>query len=455
MKKFFVSAGLVAIGAAALESALADDATGPKYWSVGATLRGFYDDNYNISSTSKGSGGIEFLPTVSMHVPLQQTDLGIRYTYGLYYYQDRQDLNLNPFDQTHQLDLWIDHAFNERWHARVNDTFASGQEPELLTPNPVQGSIPYRVDGDNIANHGNVELDTQWTRLLSTSLTYNNGFYDYQNSGTVEVTTPGTWNGTIPINAIIGLKTGSLSGASLAGLLDRDEESIALDLKWDILEETTAFVGYQFSFVNYLGNEPVQNTFVPDPKSQNNFVYHSADRNNFNNTVYLGVQQVFTPNLTANVKAGISYVDVYADPLFPTTTWEPYADLSATWTYLPGSYVQFGFTQDTSSSDIIAADSTGHITQFAEDSVIYLDVNHAITSKLTATAIGRLQYSTYNQGADSNDTTTDYGLGVNFTYQFDTHWSADLGYNYDNVVSGIAGYGFTRNRVYIGVTGTY
>ena len=61
----------------------------PKYWSVSGTLRGFYDDNYNIAGTGRGSGGVEVLPEVSFHMPLQQTDIGIRYTYGLYYYQDR------------------------------------------------------------------------------------------------------------------------------------------------------------------------------------------------------------------------------------------------------------------------------------------------------------------------------------------------------------------------------
>src|SRR5579862_5468741 len=116
MKKLFVSAGLVAIGATALESTMADDnsnsgaggssATSPKYWSVGATLRGFYDDNYNIANNGKGSFGLELAPTISFHEPLQQTDMGIRYTYGLYYYQDRQDAGVNPFDQSHQVDLW-------------------------------------------------------------------------------------------------------------------------------------------------------------------------------------------------------------------------------------------------------------------------------------------------------------------------------------------------------------
>jgi len=63
-----------------------------KLWSVSGTLRGFYDDNYNTqpSGTFKRSSfGFEFSPYVSLNVPLQQTELGLRYTYGLYYYQAR------------------------------------------------------------------------------------------------------------------------------------------------------------------------------------------------------------------------------------------------------------------------------------------------------------------------------------------------------------------------------
>lgn len=448
MNKLFVSAGLVAIGAAALESSsIADDitggATGPKYWSVGATLRGFYDDNYSIDNRNKGSFGIELLPTVSVHVPLRQTDLGVRYTYGAYWYHDRQISGVNPWDQTHQVDLWVDHAFNERWQGRLNDSFASGQEPELLTPNPTTGTIPYRVNGDNISNHGNAELDTDWTRLLSTSLTYGNAFYDYQNSGTAVETIGG-----IPV----ALMTGNVPGASLAAILDRDEENIALDLKWHLQPETTVYVGYQFDWANYLGNEPFAiTTSGPRP----NFVYHSSDRDYYEHIGYLGVQEQFTPNLTANVKVGGSYTDAYADPLNPTTAWNPYANVSASYTYLPGSFVQLGFTHDISASDQVAPDSSGHVTQYSEDSVVYLDINHKITEKLLATAIGRIQYQTYHGGAVGNDDTTDYSVGVNLTYQFNPHFSVDAGYNYDDVQSDIAGYSFSRNRVYLGLTATY
>jgi len=434
MKRLLVSAGLAALSAATLESTMADDATGPKYWSVGATLRGFYDDNYNTSSTDqRGTFGFEVLPTVSAHIPLQQTDIGIRYNYGLYYYEDRQEKGQDAIDQTHQVDLWLDHAFNERWKTKVTDTFAVGQEPELLTPNPTTGqATPDRIQGDNISNHGGVVLDTDWTRLLSTAFTYENGFYDYQNSG-----------------AVVDPGTGSFSGPSLAGILNRDEESVALDVKWHISPQTTAFVGYQFAWVNYLGNEPI----AVDPV--NSFVYHSSDRDNYTHYGYVGVEQDFTSNLSATVKVGASYNDVYNNPQYSSTDWYPYADLSVSYTYLPGCYVQLGFTHDLSATDQVAPDSSGKITENAENSVVYLDVNHRFTPKLIGSVIGRVQYSTYNGGLADGSSTTDYGVGVNLSYQINSHLSADAGYNFDDVESDLSGYGFTRNRVYLGLTANY
>jgi hypothetical protein len=446
MKNLFVSAGLAAIGAATLESAMADDATGPKYWTVGATLRGFYDDNYDSISNQKGSFGLELLPNIFFHVPLQQTDMGIRYTYGLYYYQDRDSQGLNPFDQTHQADLWLDHAFNERWHGNINDTFAIGQEPELLNPNPTTANAaPYRVDGDNISNHGTLALNTDWTRLFSTALTYNNGYYDYENSGTtvvsdgaggVALSTPGP---------------GGLGNASLAGILNRVEESVALDAQWHVKPETTIYIGYQFSWVNYTGNEPIAVFNTPTVP----FVYHSSDRDTDTHYLYLGLSQEFTPNLNANIRAGGMYTDAYADPLFPSTSLNPYADISLSYTYSPGSYVQFGFTHDISATDQVLPNSQGQITQYAESSVIYVDVNQHITSKLVGTLIGRVQYSTFEGGAASSQDETDYGIGLNLDYLINSHLSVDAGYNFDDVVSGIAGISYSRNRYYLGLTANY
>ena len=427
MKKIFISAGLAAVSAAGFETvfAAAPDALSPKDWNVSGTLRGFYDDNYSMGGNQKGSFGLEVSPTISLNVPLQQTEIGLRYTYGLYYYQQREDLNVDPIDQTHQMELWLDHAFNERWRANVTDSFAIGQEPELLQPNQGVGqAVPYRIQGDNMANHANFTLNTEWTRLLSTALHYGNNFYDYQNSGG---------------NAIV---------PSYAGILNRVEQNVSLDFQWTIQPETMAFIGYNFSLVNYTGGEQIAvNPLSPLP-------YMSDSRDLMSHTAYVGVNHQFTANLSAMVKGGVTYTDSYNDPQ-NSTSLSPYADLSVSYTYIPGSYVQVGLTHQINATDVVSPGLNGSLTQNQESTVVYADINHRFTPKLLGTVIGRFSSSTFNGGAYNNSSDEAYGLGINLNYQINRHFSVDLGYNYDDLVSGIAGRSYDRNRVYIGLIAKY
>ena len=427
MKKIFISAGLAAVSAAGFETvfAAAPDALSPKDWNVSGTLRGFYDDNYAVGGNQKGSFGLEVSPTISLNIPLQQTEFGLRYTYGLFYYQQREESNVDPIDQTHQMELWLDHAFNERWRANVTDSFAIGQEPELLQPNQGFGqAVPYRIQGDNMANHANFTLNTEWTRLFSTALHYGNNFYDYQNSGG---------------NAIV---------PSYAGILNRIEQNVSLDFQWTIQPETMAFIGYNFSLVNYTGGEQIAvDPFSPLP-------YMSDSRDLMSHTAYVGVNHQFTANLSGMVKGGVTYTDSYNDPR-NSTSFSPYADLSVSYTYIPGSYVQVGLTHQINATDVVSPGLDGSLTQNQESTVVYADINHRFTPKLLGTVIGRFSSSTFNGGAYNNSSDEAYGLGINLNYQINRHFSADLGYNYDNLVSGIAGRSYDRNRVYIGLIAKY
>lgn len=426
MKSFFISAGLVAVGTAGLQSALADDsipAPSPKIWSVSATLRGFYDDNYVTGPVKKGSFGIELSPSVSLNESFTQTDVGIRYTYGLYWYQERQILKQDAIDQTHDLDLWLDHAFNERWKVNASDTFDVGQEPELLaTVNSVSG-VPFRVRGDNIGNHFNTSLDTQWTRQLSTSLHYENDFYFFQqNDGT------------------------DLS-PSLAGLLNRDENNLGLDLQWHFDPETMAFVGYSFDDVAYDANEAI----AVNPLGG---AFTSRYRNYYDSQFYVGLQHQFTANLGGSIKGGAEYVDSYNQSTPDSTTWSPYGTAALTYTYLPGSYVQVGFSQSDNSTYVAQVSSSGGLTQFQQTSTVYGSVNHHFTDKLIGSGILQYSYSDFHGGPALGPDVA-YSAGLNLTYIINKFLSADIGYNYDKLRSDVPGAGYERNRYYVGVTATY
>jgi len=441
MKKLFLTVGLAAAGTAGLQAAYAPDQgsmDASRMWSLSGSLRGFYDNNYTTSSSANGSGGFEVSPQVSINVPMQQTEFGMRFIYGLYYYQQRANDNQNPVDQTFQTDLWLDHAFSERWQARVDDSFVIAQDPQLVNNGGTPGnanSLPTRTTQSYLANNGTVTLHTDWTRQFSTSLYYHSDFYDYQNNN------------------------GTAVNPSLAGELNRIGNTVGLDFQWHQTPTTMFFIGGNFSQVNYNGNEPI--AFVgaapipgtPFPSS--GYIYYSDSRNSRSESVYVGTTHNFLPNLAFTGRFGAQYTDYYNDPQ-NTTQWNPYGHLALTYTYQPACYAEIGFTEAMNSTDVIAVNSNnGSLTLSQQSSVVYGSINHQITPKLRGSLIAQGQFSSYNSGQYANDVDKLYSVGVNFSYAFNRHFSADIGNNFDNLVSDVPGRGYTRNEVYAGVTATY
>src|SRR5208282_4071133 len=138
-------------------------------------------------------------------------------------------------------------------------------------------------------NTGIATLDTQWTRLMGTELSYQNNIYHYSN------------------------------GAYQA-LLDLIQHDIGLNVNWRLQPELLAFVGYQYEQINYTGNDPISPGFVSD------------NRNNRSHYGYVGAQYNPLDNLELDARAGIQYVDYYNPPAgSPSTdTLSPYASISAT-----------------------------------------------------------------------------------------------------------------------------
>jgi hypothetical protein len=461
MKKLFLSTGLAAIGIAGVQSVCAEDMgiLTPKAWSLGGTLRGFYDDNYAIANSKKGSWGGEVSPNISVNLPLRQTDFGLRYYYTLYYYNDRDDLGVNPFDHSHQVELWLDHALNERWKLRVTDHFAVGQEPDLLQPNPAGGNpVNYRINGDNFANQLDASLDTQWTRHFSTTLDYHNSWYVYDNHG-ANVIPGGSLDSFQLLPPSTPGQTGFRqfsNGPTLAGRLDRMEHNASLDLNWTFSPETKIFGGYSFSQVNYLGNEPIAIlNFIDKTPQVRSLVYRSSNRDSRSHNFHVGFNHQLTANITAALSAGVSYSDSYNDPIQHSTSISPSANGSISYTYIPGSYVQLGVSQSENSTDVVEPDKYGSITQYQHSTVVYGDWNHRFTEKLSGTLIGRFVYSSFEGGQNNNVEEFLYSAGINFGYQFSRHFSADVGYNYDLEVTPLFARSFSRNRVYLGLSANY
>jgi len=188
--------------------------------------------------------------------------------------------------------------------------------------------------------------------------------------------------------------------------------------------------------------------------------YYSEDRNHNAHYVYVGMDRVFSANFSGMAKVGGTLVDSYNDPASPESNWAPYADISLTYTYLPGSYVQAGFHQDVSETSVAtpsdaSAGEDGGLTQYQETSVAYLDFTHQFSRKLTGSMVAQYIYSSYQYGAYEGDGENSVSVGVNLSYQFNRYLSADVGYNFDELFSDVDDRGNTRNRVYFGLTATY
>jgi len=440
MKKIVASVGMVALGASSLYSAPIPGLTeeGGKNWSVAATLRGFYDDNINTSANKQEAFGIEVSPSINYGIQWQQTQLTLGYVYSFKYYDHQPGDSSTKYDQQHLFNVALDHAFTERYKLGVRDSFAIGQEPDVLRTDNAFTTFQ-RISGDNIRNYGSVVFDAQLTRLFGLEIGYDNSFYDYAQSG-----------------AFIDEATGAITPSN-SGLLDRIENGIHLDSRWMICPETVGIFGYKYRDVSYTADEEIGFVLV----NGNPIPITSKERNFREHSMYVGAEQTFSPNLTGAIRAGGSYVDYYNELPESSTGWGPYAMANLRYTYAPQSTVEVGLSQDFNATDVVglrnsAPDTTStSFTTSQQATVVYGSVNHQITARLKASLLGQFQFSSFDGGGLNNESERYYLLGLNLSYQFTPHFSSEIGYNYDKLDSDVAGRSFDRNRVYIGVTGSY
>jgi hypothetical protein len=172
---------------------------------------------------------------------------------------------------------------------------------------------------------------------------------------------------------------------------------------------------------------------------------------------YVGLSHVFTPALSASVDVGATYAEYPNDPT-TSANWSPYVNLSGRYNYTPESYVEVGYTQDRNSTSVTYFGGDNRLTQDQASSTVYGSINHHLTSKLLGTVMAQYQNSVFNGGGNGVDNASEqyFLVGLNLEYSFTTHFSANVGYNYDKLDSATSVAGsFDRNRVYMGVTAKY
>jgi len=430
MNKLIVSASLVTLGATGLQAAYAPGLSPmetSKPWSVAATLRGFYDDNYNlapshstVTATAKSSGGFEVSPSAKLNLSMEQTYIGIGAVYSLKYYFDRP----RPKDDNQiELTLKADHRFSQQYKVSFDDSFVYAVEPE------VAGTTLSSFQKQNtgyLRNRGKIDFRGQFTELLGFDASYGNTWYDYLAS---EV------------------------DGSLPAALNRFEHLFDVSLTWQAQEHLIGYLGYQFGIFDYTSDKFVVNpTTVPDPQ-------RGTDRDNKSHSFYVGADYGFTSQLSASAKVGYQYTTY--DQLSGTQS-NPYADLRGTYTYLPGSFLQFGLTYTRNATDQVGTGSAAGIVRDQESATVFASLTHRITARITGNANITYQRSVDNGGIDATtgkslDGSTDNYvlLSLNLQYRINNNWSTEIGYNLDNLDSDVHDRSFTRNRVYAGVTANF
>lgn len=413
-----------------------------KPWSVSATLRGFYDDNYSTSpnNIARESFGFEVSPSASLNLIRDQTAFGLNYVYSYRWYADRDHLNLPADDQAHQVNAKLSHAFTPRYKLDLSDSFVIAQEPELLAPNLGTFASFLRSKGDNLRNTAQASFSAGITENLTAVLGYSNNYYDYDEEHVIN---------------------------SRSAFLDRVENIGTINLRQVILPKTVGVLGYQYERVDYNSHDlivPNQAAFAINPGGAS---YQGDARDNYSHYFYVGVDQGITATLNASLRIGAQYRKYDNLDKYPLTrgldedNWAPYADANATWLYMPGSYAQLGVRHQRSQTDVGFIGNTPNID--AESTSVYGSVNHRIFGGFVASLIGQYQHSEYDAGGTFTTQSDDYYLvGVNLTYEINKFLAAEIGYNYDRLESDLSSLvaqsqprSFDRNRVYIGIRGTY
>ncbi len=416
-----------------------------KWWTVSASLRGFYDDNYSFQPSGpnkQGSEGIEVSPTLSINLPLEQTLIKADYTYRLSYYGDRPD---SAIDQYHDFFARVNHRFTPMQTLNLEENFTFSNEPQIGGTTAAQPT--FRRDSDWLRNRFATAYNTRINPRVGIEAGYEITAYDYvEDQGTLTTYTNqvGLANRTDLVD---------VPADSLSGLLDRVEHLFRLEPQYYFSATTFGFLGYQFGFQDYnsknkvsalvdnpqYGNVPgaPEKVLLPMPGSIRDTVTHYG---------YLGAEHEFSRLLRTAARLGFIYADHYN---LEETSLSPYVDLSLTYNYLPGSSARLGLKHDRSATDnATAADQLATTT--------FISVNHRITPRITASTLVTYQLSELSGGLQDGSTYNYVTFSLALDYKITENLFANAAFQFDDISSDSGVYqDARRNRVWMGLRVAY
>jgi hypothetical protein len=420
MKKLFATAGMAALGAASLNAAtppmLATYETS-RPWSVSATVRAFYDDNYaTLRHSRRDSFGFEVSPGIAANLIKEQTQLHASYQFGVRYYEDRIN---NEFDYSHLAKASLTHIFSDRYRVTLYDNFVAAQEPTLLNPDAVVQTL--RVRGSNIRNVAGADFRADLTEHMAIEPGYSFTFYDYRQKG----------------------------AGAYSAVLDRQEHLAKLAFRWvNMLERTDGLLGYQYLYSTHTSKDTLDPTGATliSPKLRDTRSHY----------YFIGADYSATDRLTLAVRAGGMTVTYRGNQSNRTS---PYFDLSATYRFQEASTLQVGYKLQRMTTDMIGF--TGGAANLTVDQLAhfaYARVNHTI-SRLSLSGGVQYQFGTFRGGLVNSQDESFLSADLGASYKINPFLMAETGYAFDWLKDHgwAAGTerGYHRNYVYLGLKATY
>lgn len=481
MKNIIASTGLVALGIAGLQPTTETNAdpnpTTP--WSISASLRGFYDDNittlpdkYVIGYGQKivgyetirsednsfvedptkpiyasdlekpiygkqSSYGISFSPSVNFNAVREQGEIGLGYTFGLKWYEDRDP---DSTDESHTIAAKIAHSVSPTLSFELANNLRIAQEPEIIAGtvrraevvvDPGTGAIrTIRGEQDYLHNQASFYATQMLSDTYSVYAGYANTVFNFDDP-------------------------------DFSRHLDRVEHTPLIHLKAQLKPNTVGLIGYRFKAVDY----PDDEVLVPGDPRFGRETLNSDVRDSDSHYVYAGLDHAFTPTLQGSVRLGAQFTKFVNADENPNSTIDdatnPFADANLSYGYAEGSHLQIGVKHERNRHDLaftpdVVADNP---ILDQEQTVVYASVHHQLTAKLNASLVGHYLNGTYEGGGPTVDGQNDeyWAFGISLDYAINPYLAAEAGYNFDDYESGVLSEfrSYDRNRVYVGLRASY
>ena len=379
-----------------------------------------YRTVYDYAS-KQSSYGISFSPSVNFNAVREQGEIGLGYTFGLKWYEDRDP---DSTDESHTIAAKIAHSVSPTFSFELSNNLRIAQEPEI------EAGTVRRVGG---------QTESGFLRAIR-------GDQDYWHNQASFYATQ-MLSDTYSIYAGYANTIFNFDATRFSALLDRVEHTPLVHLKAQLKPNTVGLIGYRFKAVDFTGDKITYFQETPfDPEIRDSDSHY----------VYAGLDHAFTPTLQGSVRLGAQFTKFSN---VNKNSASPFADANLSYGYAEGSHLQIGVKHERNRHDLaFEFDDDGGLILDQKQTVVYAAVNHQLTAKLNASLVGHYLNGTYESVGDVDGDNDEYwAFGISLDYAINPYLAAEAGYNFDDYESGVLPQfrSYDRNRVYVGLRASY